>query len=110
MTFRAGEPRPVNAGRRRGVPNKNTTQLKDAILRAATEEGNGSLTAYLRRQAREQPAAFMSLLSKVLPLQLQNDRDNPSAITQVVHLVVDTREQAEMIELPAITNGRKEPN
>ncbi len=92
------------------MPNKNTTQLKDAILQAATEEGNGSLTAYLRQQAREQPAAFMSLLSKVLPLQLQNDRDNPDVITQVVHLVVDTREQAEMIELSALTNGTKEPN
>ena len=107
MTFRAGEPRPVNAGRRRGVPNKNTTQLKDAILQAATEEGNGSLTAYLRQQAREQPAAFMSLLGRVLPLQLQNDRDNPFPITEVVHLVVDTREQADAIELQALPNGTR---
>ena len=67
-------------------------------------------TAYLRQQAREQPAAFMSLLSKVLPLQLQNDRVTPVAITSVTYHIVDTREQAEMIELSALTNRTKEPN
>ena len=93
MPFKPGQPK--RGGRQKGTTNKNTTQLKDAILQAATEEGNGTLTAYLRQQAREQPAAFMSLLGRVLPLQLQNDRDNPFPITEVVHLVVDTREQAE---------------
>ena len=108
MPFRPGKLK--TGGRKPGQPNHSTQLLKDAILQAATEEGGGNIVAYLRQQAREQPAAFMSLLSKVLPLQLQNDRDTPVAITSVTYHIVDTREQAEMIELTATTNGTKEPN
>ena len=61
-------------GRPKGSRNKNTTLLKDAILLAAEKAGNkvGSegLTSYLEEQAAENPTAFMSLLGKVLPMQL----------------------------------------
>ena len=70
-------------GRQKGQPNHSTQLLKDAILQAATEEGGGSLTKFLRQQAREQPAAFLALLGRVLPLQLASDRDNPLVITEV---------------------------
>lgn len=63
-------------GRQKGTPNKTTGLLKDAILIAATEAGgNGGLVAYLRRQAIENPAPFMSLLGRVLPTQLAGDED-----------------------------------
>ena len=32
------------------------------------------------------------------PLQLQNDRDNPLVITEVRHVIVDSREQALALE------------
>jgi hypothetical protein len=45
--------------------------LKDALLEAATlEGGKGGLVAYLRKQARDNPAPFLALLGKVLPLQI----------------------------------------
>ena len=108
MLFEKGKPK--TGGRRPGVTNKTTALLKDAIIQAAENVGNGSLTAYLERQAEEQPAAFLTLLGKVLPLQVTGDRDNPVAITSVTYHIVDTREQADMIELSALTNGTKEPN
>lgn len=56
-------------GRPKGVPNKNTTLLKDAILQAAKEAGGeGGLVGYLTLQATENPGPFMSLLGKVLPM------------------------------------------
>ncbi|WP_423066158.1 hypothetical protein [Devosia sp. CN2-171] len=58
-------------GRPKGSPNKVTAVLKDAILQAATEAGDGDLVAYLKRQAGENPVAFMTLLGKVLPLQVE---------------------------------------
>ena len=59
-------------GRPKGVPNKNTTLLKDAILQAATEAGGrDGLVGYLVAQAKENPQSFMPLLGKVLPMQVQ---------------------------------------
>ena len=60
-------------GRRKGVPNKTTQLLKDAILLAAAEAGGGDIVAYLARQADENPVAFMGLLSKVLPTEVTQE-------------------------------------
>ena len=54
-------------GRKKGVPNKQTTALKDMILAAL--DGAGGIE-YLKAQAFETPAAFMTLVGKVLPLQI----------------------------------------
>ena len=57
-------------GRRKGTPNKTTALLKDAILKAATDAGDGDMAAYLKKQAIDNPGPFMSLLGKVLPMQI----------------------------------------
>jgi hypothetical protein len=63
--------RPPNAGKGRpkGVPNKVNGQLKDMILQALDGAGGAE---YLQRQADENPAAFMSLVGKVLPMTVQH--------------------------------------
>lgn len=71
-------------GRVKGVPNKSTALLKDAILKAATDAGgDGGLVGYLTLQAMEQPAAFMSLLGKVLPMQLVGTGEGGSHVHRV---------------------------
>jgi hypothetical protein len=58
-------------GRKKGVPNKTTALLKDAIIQAATEAGNGDLVEFLKAQAnKENNAPFMSLVGKVVPMQV----------------------------------------
>lgn len=75
-------PKPPNAGKGRpkGVPNKNTTALKDMILGALEDAGG---VEYLARQAKENPGAFLTLLGKVLPLQVagENGRDLLTGLT-----------------------------
>jgi hypothetical protein len=71
------------AGRPRGLPNKTTQLLKDAILAAATEAGGGDLTGYLTKQARDNPVAFMSLLGKVLPLQVAKAEPEGEIVTHI---------------------------
>lgn len=61
-------------GRPRGVPNKVTSELKDMILKALDEAGG---VAYLKTQATASPSAFLSLVGRVLPLQVQGDPDKP---------------------------------
>lgn len=65
------------------MPNKTTALLKDAILKAATDAGNGDMAAYLKQQAILNPGPFMSLLGKVLPMQVtgpDGEDGLPSAI------------------------------
>lgn len=58
-------------GRPKGVPNKTTTVLKEAILQAATEAGGkDGMIGYLKAQAIANPQSFLPLLGKVLPLDL----------------------------------------
>lgn len=65
-------------GRPKGSPNKATALLKDAILAAAEAAGDShGMTGYLEKQARANPVAFLSLLGKVLPMQIGGDPENP---------------------------------
>lgn len=58
-------------GRPKGVRNKTTTVLKDAILLAAEKAGGkAGVIGYLTEQAKENPAAFMTLMGKLIPLQV----------------------------------------
>lgn len=69
------------AGRPKGVPNKTTQLLKDAILKAATDAGEGDMAAYLQKQAEENPGPFMALLGKVLPMQVTGEGGGALAVT-----------------------------
>jgi hypothetical protein len=72
-------------GRPKGSQNKITTLLKDAILDAGAQAHPEGLTGYLREQAKDNPAAFMTLLGKVLPLQVGGDPSNPvRAVIEIV--------------------------
>ena len=56
--------------------------LRDCILRAATRAGGeGGLENYLTRQAQNNPVAFLSLLGKVLPLEVKAQASNELRIT-----------------------------
>jgi len=81
-------------GRKKGTPNKTTALLKDAIIEAATAAGNKEgLVGYLTRQADENPAAFMTLLGKVLPMQVTGENGGPVKTTTRVELIaVSTRD------------------
>lgn len=83
-----GKPRRVGdgtpgPGRKKGVPNKTTTMLKDAILQAATQAGGkDGLVGYLASVALAKPESFMPLLGKVLPMQLTGD-DGGALIVEI---------------------------
>lgn len=77
---------PPNAGkgRKKGVPNKTTALLKDAILQAAASAGGKEgLVGYLTAQAQDNPQSFLPLLGKVLPLQVTGEDGGPIRITRV---------------------------
>lgn len=66
---------PAKGGSRKGIPNKTTAQLKEMILQALDEAGG---VAYLLKQARRRnPAPFMALLGRVLPMQVTGADGGP---------------------------------
>jgi hypothetical protein len=66
MAWPKGKPRPPNAGRRAGTPNK-AAHIRDAVMMAFDAVGGQK---YLVRIANEQPAVFCTLLGKILPHEL----------------------------------------
>ncbi len=70
-------PPKAGQGRVKGVPNKMTRILKEAVIKAAENAGNkignDGLTSYLEKQAMDCPAAYLALLGKVLPLQVTGE-------------------------------------
>jgi hypothetical protein len=81
---------PKTGGRRKGTPNKTTALLKDAILEAATQAGDREgLVGYLVIQARTNPASFLPLLGKVLPMQVTGEDGGPVKVHQI-NLVAPT--------------------
>jgi hypothetical protein len=76
----------AGAGRPKGVPNKLTRTVKEAI--EAAFEGVGG-AQYLMEQAQQNPQAFMTLLGKIIPAQVQADLTNSDgsfkpAVIQIV--------------------------
>ncbi len=68
-------------GRQKGTPNKVNALLKDAILQAAEDAGGeGGIVGYLTLQAHENPAAFLTLIGKVLPMQVNTTHDGSVSI------------------------------
>lgn len=68
--------KPPNAGkgRKKGVPNKNTANLKNAIMHAFEQVGGKD---YLVKVAEEDQRTFCTLLGKVLPSEIQAQLSSP---------------------------------
>ena len=67
-------------GRPKGCPNKATTAIKEMVIAALNEAGG---IEYLVQQAEENPTAFLSLVGKVIPLQVSGDPDNPLVVHRI---------------------------
>ena len=67
----------TGGGSRAGVPNKITRDLKEMILGAL--DGAGGVD-YLIEQSQKNPGAFLTLIGKVLPLQVTGTDNGPVMI------------------------------
>lgn len=83
-----------NSGRKKGVPNKLSGDLKEMILDALGREGG---IAYLQEVAQSDRKAFCALLGRVLPMTVQGDPSNPIHTKSVVRI--------ELVA-PAIVNSK----
>lgn len=82
------EKRVKTGGRQKGTPNKVTGALRDMILIALNDQPGGGIE-YLKIQAVENPNAFMSLLGKVLPMQVTGEGGGPVQIARIELVAMD---------------------
>lgn len=66
-------------GRKKGTPNKLSSDVKAMILGALNDNGGQN---YLAEQARENPNAFMQLVGKVLPMTVQGSGDDGEIVVR----------------------------
>lgn len=73
-------------GRPKGLANRTTALLKDAILKAAERAGGkGGLEAFLVMQAnKENNAPFMALLAKILPMQVTDGEGGAGIVVEII--------------------------
>ena len=75
-------------GRPKGSPNKLTATIKDMILQALNDAHEDGGAAYLKQQAIKNPAAFLTLVGKVLPLQLTGEGGGPMQFEKIERLFI----------------------
>ena len=71
---KGAKPGERRGGRAKGVPNKLNGDVKAMILEALEKAGGAD---YLKTQANANPAAFMTLVGKVLPMQVTGANGGP---------------------------------
>lgn len=112
----SGQPGP---GRPKGVPNKATKTIRDAVMDAFEQVGGPAYLVKLANGTQSDRAAFTSLLNKVLPTQINANVEggvqvqlswlgarsigttvaqNPETITQVVDLQKDSSGKYRIID------------
>ncbi len=80
---RGGRPKgyPKSGGRKKGTPNRINAVIKDAVIEAAMRAGGtGGVVGYLTTQATANPNAFLALLGRIIPTQIEGTSDG-GAIT-----------------------------
>tara|TARA_R110000868_G_scaffold66256_1_gene197472 strand:- start:334 stop:621 length:288 start_codon:yes stop_codon:yes gene_type:complete len=88
MAAPKGQPKPESSGRKKGVVNKTTADIKEMINNALHLAGGED---YLVRQAGENPVAFMGLIGKILPKQVDLDANvnGNLNISKIVRSIID---------------------
>ena len=76
-------------GRPAGVPNKMTGEVKQMILDALSGAGG---VDYLIAKAESHPGPFLSLVGKVLPMQVEGSgKDGEFVVTVIERKIVDPK-------------------
>jgi hypothetical protein len=108
MTFKKGDPKPENSGRRRGTPNKRTIYVREVLEGAAEAIGGMQrLIAWIKEAPENEYAFWTSMFMRLLPVHIKGSGEHGELILEVRHeeLVRKMEERG----LPPIVFGVDEP-
>jgi hypothetical protein len=76
-------------GRIKGVPNKLSTGAKEVIAQVAENIGGvARMTKWVRESKENERAFWTSIYTKLLPLQVAGDQDNPLKVIHGIDRVI----------------------
>jgi hypothetical protein len=67
VAYKKGQLKPEGSGRKSGQCNGDISKIRQLVVMALDEAGG---VKYLTAQAKENPAAFLALLGKVIPKEI----------------------------------------
>ncbi len=113
--MRGSRPGERRGGRQAGTPNKVTKELKEMVLEALDQAGG---VTYLKKQAAVNPAAFLSLVGKLLPREGKPDHGGRLTLGELIeasytrldersHRVEVSEENVLPLSLPSNIGGPK---
>lgn len=82
MAFKKGHKK--EGGKKKGTPNKKTALLKEMILTALDDAGG---IDYLRKQATNEPVAFLGLIGKILPKEIDANVKGDIKVTGTLEFI-----------------------
>lgn len=88
--FRKGEPRPPNAGRRRGSRNRVTKEVRAAVLEALNSD-DGAVEFFRRlknSRAAEDRRTFATVCARLIPRVVEGEVDMHNATPPVVRITL----------------------
>jgi hypothetical protein len=98
--MRGSKPGERRGGRRAGTPNKVTKELRVMVLEALDRAGG---VAYLTKQAHANPTAFLSLVGKLLPREIQPEENRRLTLGELIEA-----SYARLEEPPVLGDARPE--
>jgi len=75
--YKKGDPRPANAGRKKGTKNKITTTIRSALQMSFDDLG---AQEYLKKLAIAEPRAYATLLAKAMPTEITGANGAPLVV------------------------------
>lgn len=85
--------RKKTGGRKKGTPNKFSGAVKGMVLAALSGVGG---VEYLKKQAIENPTAFMGLIGRVIPTEVHGpgETGEHQVVQRIEMLIVDPKNAA----------------
>jgi hypothetical protein len=103
-----GQTGKARVGRPPGTPNKVSADIKEMVCTALNMVGGAK---YLARKAESHPAAFMGLVAKVLPHQIQASAGGVNLLEQLATAAMAIRAKQAGLPAPAplVIDAQPEP-
>lgn len=99
MTFKKGDPRPPNSGRRKGSKNRVNLAFKDCVVNVLRRGGG---EAWLLRWAKRNPTEFFKIAARLIPQELLAKVDHTHTADEGTRKLLDALNPEQLRAVAAV--------